>query len=140
MLEHFCIALCINFGVVKSINKSLNLRYFVRTNVSIFISHILQCQLCMKNILELYLSEIYYKFIHKHSYRRHEKSHHNLQSKHPLEQAVKTNPFIFPIFNESDKIPAEDDFTKMLVTGILNFIARCLINIQKTATIRIPMI
>ena len=92
--------------------KNLNLGYFVITNLSILITHILLCEKCWKNILELYLSDIYCKFICKHSYRRHEKLCHTLQHKHPLEQAVKTEPFIFPIFNESDKILAEDDSDK----------------------------
>ena len=89
--------------------------------------------LCKKQV-ELYLSDIYSKFTRKHSHRKHEKlCYHNPQSHHPLEQSVKTqshqpleqsvktqshqpleqsvntNPFIFPIFNKSDKIPAEDD-------------------------------
>lgn len=49
---------------------------------------------------------------HKKSLRRHVKECHQLQSTHPLEQTIKTEPFIFPIFNKSDKIPAEDEFDK----------------------------
>lgn len=49
---------------------------------------------------------------HKKSMKRHVVKCHQQQSTHPLEQTEKTEPFIFPVFNESDKIPEVEEYNK----------------------------